>query len=113
MLIEFDNLLVKSRKQGDIPDEDDGDEDFDGCKSIPIQAKLKTLVEIKNDIIGSIDQKSAYFNNGLLETILQLLSKNEQEDSSVLTEALTVLNSFIYDLPESKTFFTFHQETLL
>lgn len=56
---------------------------------------LNTLQAIKQDLIGG--EKQAYFDRGLMETIL--LFCDPQTDPDVLYECLVILNSFLIDFP--------------
>ena len=55
-------------------------------------------------MIGSVDQKLSYFNNGLIETLVPMLEQKEL-DSRVRAEALTVLNSFLFDCKKALEIF--------
>jgi hypothetical protein len=53
--------------------------DLDEFKLQSIDKKIITLRTIKNDIIGCRDLKEAYFNKGLIEVLMPLLSKESEE----------------------------------
>jgi hypothetical protein len=47
--------------------------DFDSLKSMTNnEDKIKLLKELKNDLVGCSDTKNAYFEAGLLETLIPL-----------------------------------------
>ena len=58
------------------------------------------LRDIKNDMIGSADTKLAYFDRGLIETVVPLLNKQETS-GQIKSEILTILNSFLFDCPKA------------
>ena len=47
-------------------------------------------------MVGSEEVKLAYFKRGLIETLSPMINKKEV-DSVVRFEAITVLNSFLFD----------------
>ena len=64
-------------------------------------------------MIGSEDTKFSYFNKGLIETLVPMLLSKDL-DSQVRFEALTVLNSFLFDCPKAlETFKDFFQDQLV
>lgn len=53
-------------------------------------------------MVGSDEVKLAYFNNGLIETLSPMIQRKEI-DSKVRFEALTILNSFLFDCSEARS----------
>ena len=67
----------------------------------------ETLREIKNELIGN--EKQAYYDKGLLETIMSLVSA--ETDPLILYECLVILNSFLIKFPKAHdTFVTYKDE---
>lgn len=62
--------------------------------------KIESLRAIKNDLIGN--DKKAYFNKGLIETVVPLLN---DADPYVVYESIAILNSFLIDFPEATDVF--------
>ena len=52
--------------------------DFDKITEFEtFQKKIDTLKAIKNELIGSSETKQAYFDQGLIETVVPLLQKEK------------------------------------
>ena len=60
-------------------------------------------------MIGSPDTKMAYYNTGLIETLMPLLDEARDLSQQVRTEVFTVFNSFLFDCPKAlDTFGLYH-----
>ena len=89
--------------------------DFDSLKTLDdSDNKLKLLKELKNDLVGCSDTKKAYFDAGLLETLIPLgagLSK-DIKDQNISFEILAIVNCFFFEVPAAKECFIIHKEHL-
>ena len=74
--------------------------DFDSIKTLDSVMQLRTLKDIKNDMIGTAEAKQSYFDKGLIETVMPLLPTKDL-DRNVRFEIFTVLNSFLFDCPRA------------
>ena len=50
--------------------------------------KLQILKDIKNDMVGSVEIKNAYFEKGLVHKLISLLSPSKKEPLTVKSEAI-------------------------
>ena len=63
------------------------------------EQKLSMLRSVKNELIGSAEMKSHYFDNGLVETLMPMIGK--EEDSELMVEIVSILNSFFFHFPRA------------
>lgn len=76
----------------------------------PSRENLQTFKDIKNELIGN--EKQSYFDNGLIETIIPLLtvkideSETSLDDPLILYECLAILNSFLIQFKKSNDVFS-------
>ena len=56
---------------------------------------MKVLRDIRHDMTGCQDTKLAYFNQGLIETVVPMLEKTDL-DCRVACEVFALLNSFLF-----------------
>lgn len=68
--------------------------------------KKINLIRVKNDIIGCLDRKEEYFNQGLLETLLPMVTPDTPHE--LLLEILGILNSYFFDFPRSLEIFKYY-----
>jgi hypothetical protein len=78
--------------------------DEDGDKKI-------NLIRVKNDIIGCLDRKEEYFNQGLLETLLPMVTSDTPHD--LLIEIMGILNSYFFDFPRSLEIFKYYTQAFV
>ena len=57
-------------------------------------SKIQTLKEIKNDMIGSEENKMAYFKKGLVSQLFSLINATD-EHLAVQSEAMQILNCIL------------------
>ena len=70
--------------------------------------KKINLIRVKNDIIGCLDRKEEYFNQGLLETLLPMVTPDTPHE--LLLEILGILNSYFFDFPRSLEIFKYYTQ---
>ena len=75
-------------------------------KNEPGQDNKDRFTKLKNDIIGSIDKKDSYFNEGLLETLLPMVTSDTPSD--ILIEILGTLNSYFFEFPRALECFKYY-----
>lgn len=68
--------------------------------------KRINLIRVKNDIIGCLDRKEEYFNQGLLETLLPMVTLDTPHE--LLIEIMGILNSYFFDFPRSLEIFKYY-----
>ena len=73
--------------------------------------KKINLIRVKNDIIGCLDRKEEYFNQGLLETLLPMVTPDTPHE--LLLEILGILNSYFFDFPRSLEIFKYYTQAFL
>ena len=73
---------------------------FDSLKGMKSDSdKLKILIDLKNDLVGDSDSKMAYFDAGILETLIPLTQ--EDQTNEVLFEILATINCFFFEVPRA------------
>ena len=50
--------------------------------------KLQILKDIKNDMVGSVEIKNAYFEKGLVDKLISLLCPSNKDPLTVKSEAI-------------------------
>lgn len=72
---------------------------IDSLSKLPAKEQLVALRDIRNQLIGCQDTKQAYFDKGLIEVVVPLLTAGC--DTDVCSEILIILNCYTFDCPKA------------
>jgi len=87
--------------------------DFEGVENLKSNNdSLRMLQDVRNDMIGCQDTKMAYYERGLIETIVPLLER-EHLDNRIRNEIYVLLNSFLIGCPKALEALKLFREKIL
>jgi hypothetical protein len=83
---------------------------FDGLATMQNDHdKVLLLRDLKNDLVGDSDTKQAYFDAGILETLIPL-TESKTTTTAVLFEILATINCFFFEVPKACDCFEIHKD---
>lgn len=85
--------------------------DIDSLKKDSTENKIKSLRQLKHQLIGFTDWKEEYFNKGIIEVLMPMLGK--EQDYRLLVEIIAIINSYFFDFPKAYECFLFYKSTFV